>query len=104
MKTRTVTVNEGEWLGPVDFAYDFYQHGIHPDFVGMGIQVLREISEGDPSEWKVLDGDYWRDVYCVGMYDGWPFWKPTPAVLRSGVLGPEVTFFYNLRKSERKAQ
>lgn len=39
---------------------------------------------------------YWREVYSVAMYDGWPYWKPMPAVCVSGTLGPEYHFFYDL--------
>jgi len=40
-------------------------------------------------------------VVHVGMYDGWPFWKPTPAVGYIGPLGSvERAFFFSLGFSE----
>ena len=29
----------------------------------------------------------YREVLYVGMYDGWPYWRPVPSVLIRGVLG-----------------
>jgi len=46
----------------------------------------------------------WKDAYSVGMYDGWPFWKPTPALLCSGTLGPEWHFFYDLQDVRKRSQ
>jgi hypothetical protein len=35
-----------------------------------------------------------RKVLRLRMYDGWPYWKPTPAILRESPLGGyEWTFF-----------
>lgn len=32
-------------------------------------------------------------------YDGWPFWKPTPAIGYVGPLGGiEIAFYYELRR------
>jgi hypothetical protein len=108
MKIYTKTVREGELLGPVDWEYDFRQH-----FDCMGttaerkdeacrraIQLLREVEEANNTGVQVFlcHGFLWRDVISVGMYDGWPFWKPTPAMLCSGTLGAEWHFFYDLQQ------
>ena len=105
MKTRMVEERIGEWLGPVDWAYDFSQHKtITTYFIDKGVAALRRIEEVSGRDDPALEGwRYWPsgfnafDVVCVGMYDGWPFWKPTPAI---GYIGPlrsvEVAFFYNL--------
>lgn len=105
MKTRMIEQREGEYLGPIDWSYNFRQH-----FDGMGcskerqdeyctayVQRLREL-EQNPKGYSVVlaHGSVEREVYQVGMYDGWPYWKPTPALLTSGTLGPEWHFFYDL--------
>jgi hypothetical protein len=37
------------------------------------------------------------------MYDGWPYWKPTPAILTSGPLGSEWHFFYDIVGVEKRS-
>lgn len=111
MKHRTVTVREGELLGPVDWDYNFRQHFdsmCSPDYVkdkrcAEAVALLRNISDSPEGARIVTSGGYAYDVYSVGMYDGWPYWKPTPAVFRSGVLGPEWTFFYEIHDVKRVA-
>lgn len=105
MITRTVEVHEGEWLGPIDWEYNFRQH-----FDRMGcseerkaeecracVDCLRKL-EAEPDRYRVrlAHGTVEREVYRVGMYDGWPYWKPTPAILTSGTLSPEVRFFQDV--------
>ena len=105
MKYRKVVEREGELLGPVDWTYDFRQHfnsmgspdAVKDEYCARRVELLRRISE--PGEWRVIlaHSSVWKDVYAVGMYDGWPFWKPTPAMLTSGTLGAEWHFFYDLQ-------
>lgn len=110
MKTRIITVNEGEWLGPVDPNYDWKslcwdrdkgKGGVNPLCVEEGHKIILEINKTYISRekgWKYspcfLSS---RKIVNVGMYNGWPFWKPTPAIGYIGPLGRiEVAFFYNL--------
>lgn len=97
MQTRTVTERVGEYLGPVDWA--------HPDLNGYPkeSEILQSIEDRQNREDKeedvfvVLKGyDRPRRVLVVGMYDGWPFWRPYPSVLVSGPFGSEWTPFYNV--------
>lgn len=106
MKTRMVEERIGEYLGPIDWSYDFNQHnwgqhhgGINPEIVMPSMAMLRQLEQ--PGDWRAMTYQIWRNVLRVGMYDGWPFWKPTPSVLLSGSLGPEWTPFYNLQAIER---
>lgn len=107
MRTWIETHREGTLLGPVDPDYNFAQH-----FESMGcsaeykaercaacVRMLSEIAE-DPASWEVelSHSSVWKQVYEVGMYDGWPFWVPTPAMLTSGTLGAEWHFFYDLQR------
>lgn len=93
----------GEYMGPVDWSYDFASH-----FKGCS-ENYREERCRQAVEWLVtLDAnprDYeattdggcpkfgWFKVLRVGMYDGWPYWRPVPAVLLAGPLGTEWKHF-----------
>lgn len=105
MKHRTVIVREGELLGPVNWDYNFRKHFDsmgHPESVKdehckRAVELLRLVCDNPEGTCIVTSAGYAYDVYQVGMYDGWPYWVPTPAILRSGVLGPEWTFFYEIQ-------
>lgn len=111
MRTRTVTVREGELLGPVDWTYDFASHGwdrggaCNPETVAESIEVLRKI-EAEPSRWKVWThsepfSDRYGRVISVGMYDGWPYWRPVPSVfLTTAAGGGEWSSFFGLKIRE----
>ena len=98
MKYRTVVEREGELLGPIDWSYNFRQHFdrmCSPDTYkdqrcAEVVQRLRRVAD-NPDNFLVVTSyaDRRREVYAVGMYDGWPFWKPTPALLVSGTLGSD---------------
>ena len=109
MKIKTIKQREGELLGPVDWNYDFDQHkwsdnrgGVNPEIVDEGKVALKiletKIAEGKPC----TVGCYGtrQKVLHVGMYDGWPFWKPTPSVGLESWLGVEWQPFYNIRNVE----
>lgn len=107
MKTYQKTVRVGEYLGPVDWSYDFNQHGVNPSHVETGKKVLSLIEKWileNPNDeiWVTESGDFSHRVLQIGMYDGWPWWKPVPHVLTTGVLGPEWKVFYNLVSVRRK--
>jgi hypothetical protein len=92
MITRMVEEHIGEYLGPVDWSYDFTQYGISERCVESGKAMLRDLESG--GEWEATtDGGWprvgWHRVIRVGMYDGWPYWKPVPSVQVIGTLGSE---------------
>ncbi|KKM17202.1 hypothetical protein LCGC14_1678100 [marine sediment metagenome] len=107
MKTRTVTQRIGEWLGPVDWGYEFTKHdwsesrgGHNPTLTPESVQVLQE-AEGLFNEGKTIEVwcyDMWRKVIKVGMYDGWPYWEPTPTYLLASWLGNEPHSFLSVSK------
>lgn len=111
MKSYQVTQYEGEYLGPIDWTYDFNQHawsehrgGINPDIIPKMVEMLRSIETGN---WlATTDGGSpkfgWKQVLRVGMYDGWPHWKPTPSFMLAGTLGPEWHPFYSLSGIEKE--
>lgn len=104
MKTRTVTESVGENMGPIDWSYDFLSHfdTLCANDAGklreceMAKERLRQIEQafkaGKPIRATVYGG--WprcglNVVVDVGMYDGWPFWRPVPSVQTKSWLGCE---------------
>lgn len=58
------------------------------------IAFLRTLKRGDKF---MRYGSFESTALRVGMYDGWPYWKPTPAVAYIGPLGSvEYAFYYNV--------
>lgn len=116
MKFRQETVREGELLGPVDYTYDFLSHfsgyccsdARKQEYCDAAVKLLREI-EAEPDAFLVTtDGGWprcgWSKVVAVGMYDGWPYWRPVPSVARQTSLGMEWCAFSSITSAERKAK
>jgi len=111
VKFRTVIEREGELLGPVDWAYNFRQHfdgyccsdEKRDEFCNRAMELLRKV-EASPDAYcvQISHSDNFREVYAVGMYDGWPYWRPVPALLCRSVLGSEWQFFYDLLRIEAR--
>ena len=99
MKIRMVEERTGEFLGPTDWGYDFAQHSaVNPTCVEEGVAAMRMMEAEPRTRWGFCPSGFSVfEVVHVGMYDGWPYWRPTPAV---GYLGPlgivEWAFFYDL--------
>lgn len=97
MRTETRTVRVGEYLGPVDWDYDFEEHGwdrtgaFNPELIPGRVEMLRKLAENPDGYEATTDGGWprvgWGRVGRVGMYDGWPYWKPTPSVWIESHLG-----------------
>lgn len=81
MRTETVTVRIGENVGPVD-----WDHPIAKDMPG-----IWRAAEQHP-EWFTYNG---RSIVQICMYDGWPYWKPTPAIMFIGPLNSGEWDFFN---------
>lgn len=111
MRTETRTVRIGERVSDIDWSYDFRSH-----FDSMGCSVERRdercaervaqlgaveaaFREGRKVE-VTTDGGWprvgWGVVLDVGMYDGWPYWRPVPCVLKTGTFGGEWCTFDRL--------
>lgn len=111
MRIYQVTEREGELLGPVDYSYDFNQHtscwggpeARKVERMFRHIELLhkaeRRLGRGE-NVWVETGGGFWHQLWHVGMYDGWPFWKPTPALCVKGVLGAQWDFWYELQAVE----
>lgn len=98
MRYQQVTERIGELLGPVDWSYDFESHcwgpdkgGTNPAIVESSKRVLRQICDEPDAKWMVgiSHSDGLHELLAVGMYDGWPHWKPTPCICVSTWLGAE---------------
>lgn len=92
MKSHTKVVWEGEACGPVDWD--------HPTAKDMP-DIWRE-AEQSPGDFIYVDDFATRVITDICMYDGWPYWKPTPAIrVWGGPCGAEWKFFtsYGVRPS-----
>ena len=92
MKTKTITVREGELLGPIDWNFDFKD--IYPAICNgeeshermfQRAMTILQMLEKDPDKYEATtDGGWprcgWGSIVHIGMYDGWPYWKPVPSV------------------------
>jgi hypothetical protein len=85
VKTHTVTVREGENVGPVDWS--------HP--LAADMPELWHEAERSPNEFLFDYGHGGREIIAVCMYDGWPYWKPMPAVCYVGPLNSAEWQFFN---------
>jgi hypothetical protein len=112
MRYRTVTERIGECLGPIDWSFDFHasdwEHGgsLNPQSVKEAVERLRQV-EADPGAYlATTDGGWprvgWHRVLQVGMYDGWPYWRPYPSVKLEGTLGHEWHSYHSITEIMRK--
>lgn len=112
MKTYTVTKREGELLGPIDWTFNFrgaFDNQCTSDAnrdaaCERAKARLKEVEDGMAAgkRYRVLVSEWWHTVYSVGMYDGWPFWKPYPSFrVSEDVLGGTTWEpFYNINAVE----
>jgi hypothetical protein len=94
MRTEMREVRIGEWLGPIDWTFDFEAErstSSDPNRNAKCIKMLHEVEDGlaRGERWLVSAYGVSREVINVGMYDGWPYWKPTPTYLTRSWMGGE---------------
>ena len=85
MRTWTETRREGTDVGPIDWEHqDAWCVKLRPEQV----EWLRAI-EANPKgyRWVSCGGFATFEILSVRMYDGWPYWRPGPAVLMVGPMG-----------------
>lgn len=85
MRVETQTIRIGENVGPVD-----WDHPIAKDMPA----IWRE-AEKRPSDFKFVCDNYDAEIFAICMYDGWPYWKPTPAIYHGHPLGHGEWSFFN---------
>lgn len=96
MKIRMVEQRDGELLGPIDWSYDFTQHdwgkghgGHNPELTPRSVEALKKLEAWHKEHtlcFALLYGS-WQEVWDIGMYDGWPYWEPTPSIFVKSALG-----------------
>lgn len=111
MRTETRTVRIGERVSDIDWNYDFRSHfdsmccsdERRDERCAEKVAQLRAIEAAFLAGRKVEVTTYggwprcgWGAVLNVGMYDGWPYWRPTPSVFKQGPLGGEWCTFAHL--------
>jgi hypothetical protein len=80
MRTETQTIRIGENMGPVDWS--------HP--IAKDMPDTWRDAEKNPSEFTFSG----RQILCICMYDGWPYWESRPAIQFIGPMKTaEWTFF-----------
>lgn len=104
MRTWTETHREGTDVGPVDWTHE--DVAVAVERARTTVETLREM-EAHPERFNVTDDGGsprfgWKRAITVSMYDGWPYWRPRPAVLVDGTLGPEWRWFNSLTGIERR--
>ena len=87
MRTETQTIRIGENVGPVDWN--------HP--LAKNMPAHWRDAEKSPEHYEILLNGMMtpRRVFCLCMYDGWPYWRPMPAILREGPLGAAEWLHFN---------
>lgn len=83
MRTYQQTVRVGENVGPVNWE--------HPMAINKP-QIWRD-AEKNPGDY--LFSEYRRTIIEICMYDGWPYWEPTPAICFIGPLHSAEWSFFN---------
>jgi hypothetical protein len=92
MKTRTVSVREGENVGSIDWSHE----------MAKDMPPIWHEAEQAPQNYTFSAYPFSeRRILKICMYDGWPYWKPTPAILYEGPLGSEWAHFnsYGVHKN-----
>lgn len=111
MRIETRTVQIGENLGPIDWSFDFRSHfdrygssdAQRDAACARSVRWLRSIeaalAAGEPIR-VTNDGGIPRcgihPVIEIGMYDGWPYWRPTPSVRVATHLGSDWYSFSSI--------
>jgi hypothetical protein len=92
MKTKTVTKRIGEKVSKIDYEYDFLSHYKNhtmssekkKELCKKTIDKLKAIEKALSNGEKVLvhfnHSIFYKTALDVGMYDGWPYWRPVPSI------------------------
>lgn len=107
MKVITVQKKIGEYLGHIDWNFDFTSvcQSMPPALLTEAQDYLHQLESG--GDWlATTDSGWprfgWGAVLQVGMYDGWPHWRPIPSVCIDGPLGAEWHPFYSITGVKRR--
>lgn len=116
MKIRTVEVREGEDMGPLDWShpmavccYDDGDSRKAANADGMNLRDVLRDAEKHPERWEVTTyGGWprcgWRKVIAVRMWDGHPYWSPTPSVCVESPFGGVTWESFNILSDARRVE
>lgn len=87
MKTRMVEERVGEDMGPIDWDHPWAKE----------MPAIWREAEKNPESFSYCEngGFTTKTLLKVCMYDGWPYWKPSPAICYIGPLGTAEWTFFN---------
>lgn len=104
MRTETRTVRIGEYMGPIDWSYDFRSHfnsygcsdAGRDEACEKAKRRLRVVLDRLEQKLPIFATNYGGSPRCgiypviqAGMYDGWPWWRPVPCIYVMSFLGGE---------------
>ena len=99
---ETVTKREGEFLGKISESGFIPPKDVFPfnpeerqRRFDMIIEIEKLFHEGKKIS-VAYDSMISGEVQNVGMYDGWPHWKPYPSLRLSNWAGGEIYPWYNI--------
>lgn len=88
MRTWTETHSEGTEVGPIDWDHPWAKE------LPEAFRTTLQEAEKEPEAFVISPSGFSTfRLIRVCMYDGWPYWKPGPAIQYYGPLGPEWTWF-----------
>jgi hypothetical protein len=111
MRFENQTVRIGENVGPIDWTYDFRSHfnsyatsdAERDRFCAESVGWLRRIEHDFLAGIPIRVTNYGGSPRCglyrviaVGMYDGWPWWRPVPSVQVQTHMGSDWYGFYSI--------
>ncbi len=99
VRYHQVTEREGEWQGPIDWAHEHIVEMEVSPYRARLAATLREHETDHERLWVSTYGGELlvgcRQVVAIGMWDGWPYWRPTPTVAVIGPLGRVEYYHFN---------
>ena len=120
MKTKTITVREGELLSPIDWDFDFREffkpiypaecngEEAHERHFQRAMTILRMLEKDSDKYEATTYGGWprcgWGSILHIGMYDGWPYWKPIPSVFISSIFVGDWHPFYDITDIRLKGE
>jgi len=97
--TKTITERIGEW-SPIDETFDYIDSGVYPNNPETRKEKWDKFLCCAKAPEKWLINEYYllkpRRIVHIGMYDGWPYWKPSPSFSIEGTFGEEVHSWYEI--------
>ena len=112
MRTETRTVRIGEWMDtePANVEHWLEVHAagsllrrdqrnppLSDEQQGLVREIARRLAAGERVAVTVNQST--QELYRIGLYDGWVYWRERLCLLTGGTLGAEVREAYNLRSA-----